>query len=83
MDFLCTNLGRFCGSMGSNLRLPEAKTCFLYGSDPVRIGVLPCLVVRGRLEGRACRGIDEPGLSEQSSQPDFLNAGYVRVRCVE
>ena len=63
-------LRRFCGSMGPNLRLPEAETCFLYGSDPVRIGVLPCLVVRGRLEGRkeehACRGIDEPGLSEQS-----------------
>ena len=77
-------LRRFCGSMGPNLRLPEAETCFLYRSDPVRMGVLPCLVVRGRLEGRKSMHAGElmnpasASRAEQSSQPDFLNAGCVR-----
>ena len=68
--------------MGPNLRLPEAETCFLYGSDPVRMGVLPCLVVRGRLEGRKSMHAGElmnPASASRAEQSARLSKRGVRA----
>ena len=85
-SFLCTNLRKFCGStivlrfQTRDFQKPRRVSCTEV--DPVRIGVLPCLVVRGRLEGRKSMHAGElmnPASASRAEQSARLSKRGVRA----